>query len=355
MHIGIPKEIKALEGRVGLVPEACADLVHLGHRVLLETTAGLASGYSDELYQRVGVEIVSDGAELYRQSQLIVKVKEPIGPELDLIRPDHLLFCYLHLAANQHLARALQEIGTTAIAFETVEKQGRLPLLAPMSDIAGRLSAQIASQLLHRPQGGKGLLLGGLPAAPRGHVVVIGGGVAGANAAAVAASLGAQVTVFDLDREKLFQARALGANVTGLYPYKRAIKEAVKQADIVIGAVLVTGEKAPHIVDEAMVSSMESGSVVVDISVDQGGCIATTRPTTYENPTYIWNEVVHFCVTNIPGAVPQTASQVLSAAVIPYLPSLADGSWEKDPSLIAGVNVQAGKLCHPGVIKALAS
>lgn len=354
MRIGIPKEVKVLEGRVGLVPEACAELIGQGHQVLLQTGAGELSGYSDAQYHEIGVAIVGDAASLYGQAQMVVKVKEPQMQELALLRRDHLLFCYLHLAAAPELACALQDIGLTGVAFETVVEQGQLPLLAPMSDIAGRLSVQIGTHLLHQPQGGRGILLGGLPAAPRGHVVIIGAGEAGGNAAAVAAALGARVTVFDRKRQRLELMRALGNNVTALYPYPHAIQAAVQDADLLVGAVLVVGARTPHVVSREMVRSMKKGSVVVDISVDQGGCIETTRPTNYADPTYVWEDVVHFAVTNMPGAVPRTASQVLSAALIPYVARLAVGEWEQDAALQAGINVRDGAIVHPAVAAALA-
>ena len=349
MKIGIPKEIKPLEGRVGLVPEACADLVQRGHEVFIETQAGVLSGYDDGAYSAVGVKILPDADTLYETAEMILKVKEPVGPELDRLQKHHLLFSYLHLAAETKLAKKLLDIGLTAVAFETVEVDRQLPLLAPMSDIAGRLSVQIGTHLLHQPQGGKGLLLGGLPAAERGHVVVLGAGVAGGNAATVAAALGARVTVFDRNREKLAAMRALGPNVTALYAYEEAMRQAVAEADLLVGAVLVTGHRAPHLVSREMVASMAPGSVVADISVDQGGCIETTRPTTYEDPTYVEEGVVHFAVTNMPGAAPRSASQALSAALIPFVRELAEeGPWESD-ALRSGVNVQGGKIEHPAV------
>jgi alanine dehydrogenase len=350
MHIGIPREIKVLEGRVGLVPEAAGDLVHRGHQVSLESGAGVLSGYADAAYEQLGVKIVPTAADLYAGAELIVKVKEPQAAELPYLRRHHLLFCYLHLAAIPQLARQLLDIGLTAVAFETVEGQaGDLPLLAPMSDIAGRLSVQIGANLLQRPARGKGLLLGGLPAAPRGHVVVIGGGTVGFNAAAMAARIGAQVTVFDRKRHKLEALRALGDNVTALYSYHDSLEEEVARADLLVGAVLVTGHRAPHLVTEEMVASMGPGSVIVDVAVDQGGCIATTRPTTYENPTYIEHDVVHFGVTNMPGAVPRSASQALSAALIPWLHRLTEPDWQQDRGLRAGINLMGGELVHPAL------
>ena len=351
MRIGIPRELKPLEGRVGLVPAACVELVRNGHEVFVQTGAGDSSGYPDERYRDVGVTVLPDAAAIYGRAQLIVKVKEPIAGDLKLLRADHLLFCYLHLAALPDLTRELCRIGLTAVAFETVEdRQGRLPLLAPMSDIAGRLSIQVATTLLHQVNGGKGVLLGGVPAAQRGRVVVLGGGVAGGNAAAVAAGIGAEVIVFDKDRDRLVQARAMGANVTGLYPHIADVADAVREADIVIGAVLVTGARAPHVVSADMVRSMQRGSVVVDISVDQGGCIETTRPTTWEAPTYVWEGVTHFTVTHMPGAVPRTSSQALSAAIAPYVSRLADDEWRDDPLIVKGINVEAGKVVHPALL-----
>lgn len=355
MRIGIPKEVKILEGRVGLIPEACADLIKAGHQVLLEAGAGVPSGYPDSLYRDAGVEIMSDAIALYDRAELIVKVKEPQSQDLELLKPSHLLFCYLHLAAEPALARRLQEIGLTAIAFETVERQGVLPLLRPMSEIAGRLSVQFGSQALQLPQGGRGVLLGSLPGAPRGRVVIIGAGSAGGAAAALAAAMGANVIVFDHKWERLEAMRALGPNVTALYPYADRVAQAVTEADLLVGAVLVTGDRAPHVVSADTVAAMAPGAVVADISVDQGGCIETTRPTNWEAPTYVQDGVVHFAVTNMPGAVPRTASQALSANLIPYVQTLAAGGWEHHSELQSGVNVKAGEIVHPVVREALAN
>ncbi|KAF0192052.1 MAG: alanine dehydrogenase [Gammaproteobacteria bacterium] len=350
MRIGVPREIKVLEGRVGLIPAAVADLVVRGHTVLLETGAGILSGYRDDDYRAVGADILPDAAAVYGDAELIVKVKEPLESELALLRPEHLLFCYLHLAANPHLLIALRDIGLTAVAFETVEESGgRLPLLAPMSDIAGRLATQIGMNLLYHPNGGKGILLGGLPAAERGSVVILGAGVVGHSAALVAAALGAQVTVFDLRRERLEQVRALGNNVTGLHPFAATLEEAVVNADLLIGAVLVTGERAPHLVSADTVRKMGNGSVIVDVSVDQGGCIETTRPTDYSKPTFVWEGVVHCAVTNMPGAVPRSASQALSAALLPYVFKLTQDKWWEHPALYAGINLSHGEVVNPHI------
>jgi alanine dehydrogenase len=351
MRIGIPRELKPLEGRVGLIPAAAAELVRHGHQVFIEKNAGIKSGYSDENFRSVGVEILNTAADVYGKAEMIVKVKEPIKADLELLRKDHLLFCYLHLAALPELTDALKKIGCTAVAFETVEEDGRLPLLAPMSDIAGRLSIQVGTHLLHQPMGGKGILLGGVPAAKRGRVVIVGAGVAGGASATVAAGMGAQVTVFDISRDRMERMRELGPNVTALYPHTADIAEAVKFADIVVGAVLVTGAKAPHVVSADMVRSMQPGSVVADISVDQGGCVETTKPTTWDNPTYVWEGITHFTVTNMPGAVPRTSSQALSAAIMPYAVKLAAGGWRDLESLRKGINVEGGKVVHPALLK----
>lgn len=352
MQIGIPTEVKTLEGRVALIPEAAAELVHKGHEVFVQSGAGEHSGYNDKDYQAVGVVVVDSAEAVYEKARLIVKVKEPQAQEFSLLRRDHILFSYLHLAAEVQLMEKLCEVGLTAIAFETVETaSGLLPLLAPMSDIAGRIAVQAGTTLLHRPQGGKGLLLGGLPAAERGNVVVLGAGVAGGNATLLAAALGANVTVFDRNRSKLEKMRQLGANVTALYPYGHSLRQAVQQADLLIGAVLVTGQRAPHLVSAEMVKTMQAGSVIIDISVDQGGCIETTKPTNYKNPTFLWENILHFGVTNMPGAVPRTASQALSAALIPYVAALCESEWRQNSELSAGINVKDGEILHPALNK----
>ncbi|MEJ2575998.1 MAG: alanine dehydrogenase [Gammaproteobacteria bacterium] len=350
MRIGIPREIKILEGRVGLVPAAAGSLVAAGHEVLLEQGAGRSSGFDDDFYARLGVRVVPDAAALYGGADLIVKVKEPVEPEIDLLESRHLLFSFLHLAALPELTRRLCDIGLTAIGFETVEEHGTLPLLAPMSDIAGRIGIQVGAHLLHGPAGGKGLLLGGMPSVERGHVVVIGAGHAGGNAARAAAALGAQVTVFDKAAAKLAAMHALGPNVTALYPYPRLLAEAVAEADLLVGAVLIPGAKAPHLISREQVATMEKGSVVVDIAVDQGGCVETTRPTTYDAPTFVAEGVTHFCVTNMPGAVPRSASDALSAALIRFVHRLAETDWERDPALASGVNVRGGRVVHPALL-----
>lgn len=351
MRIGVPSETKTLEGRVALVPAACGDLVRAGHEVFLQAGAGAKSGFADADFDRVGAQILPDAAALYEKAELVVKVKEPIAGDLELLRQDHLLFCYLHLAAEPALTERLLEIGLTGVAFETVEEpDGSLPLLAPMSNIAGRIGIQVGTHLLHMPQGGRGVLLGGLPSADRGHVVVLGAGAAGGNAARLAAAAGARVTVFDRRQDRLAEMMAIGPNVTALYPYVETVGEMVARADMVIGAVLVTGARAPHVVTREMIANMADGSVVVDISVDQGGCFETSRPTTYADPTYKVDGVTHFAVTNMPGAVPRTSSQALCAAILPYVQRMARADWKENESLLKGINVRAGEIVHPALL-----
>jgi alanine dehydrogenase len=351
MRIGIPSETKTLEGRVALVPAACADLVRRGHEVYIQSGAGQKSCFRDEEYTRVGVHVLADAAALYAAAELIVKVKEPIAGDLALLQKQHLLFCYLHLAPEPELTKRLLAIGLTGVAFESVEEtDGGLPLLAPMSIIAGRIAVQIGTHLLHQPAGGKGKLLGGLPSTERGKVVVLGAGAAGGNSAALAAAGGANVVVFDKRPDRLAQMMALGSNVTALYPYEEYVAREVRDADLVIGAVLIPSAKAPHVVTRAMVASMEKGSVMVDISIDQGGCFETSKPTTYADPTYVVDGVTHFAVTNMPGAVPQTSSQAISAAILPYVQRMAAGkSWREHEPLRRGINVEAGAIVHPAL------
>lgn len=353
MRIGVPREIKPLEGRVALVPEAAGELVRAGHELFIERDAGVLSGYDDATYRAQGATVLPDSADVYQRAQLLVKVKEPIAAEYELLRSDHILFSYLHLAAVPELARVLKQKGLTAVAFETVEVRGHLPLLAPMSEIAGRIAIQIGAHLLHQPQGGRGVLLGGLPGTERGRVVVLGAGEAGGAAVAAAAALGAEVTVFARSRDSLARMRALGANVTALHSYHGAIADAVRAADLLIGAVLIAGARTPHLVTRDMVRTMRPGSVIVDISVDQGGCIETIRPTDYRAPTYVDEGVIHFAVTNMPGAVPRTATQALSGAIAPYVAQLASPGWEANPALAAGLNVRGGEIVHPAVAASL--
>jgi alanine dehydrogenase len=350
MRIGVPKETKTLEGRVALVPAAAGDLVKRGHEVWIEKDAGVKSGFKDEDYTALGVKIAADAAALYEKGELIVKVKEPIAGDLKHLRKDHLLFCYLHLAAEPELTKKLLDIGLTGVAFETVElPNGDLPLLAPMSIIAGKIAVQVGTHLLHQPEGGKGKLLGGLPSTERGKVVVFGGGKAGRASAELAAAGGSNVVVFEMRQDRMEEMMQLGNNVTTLYPYADVVAREVASADLVVGAVLVTGARAPHVLTREMLKGMQDGSVVVDISIDQGGCFETSRPTTWKEPTYVEEGVTHFCVTNMPGAVPQTSSQAICAAILPWVNKLASGDWRQNQALVRGINVEGGKLVHPAL------
>lgn len=353
MHIGIPKENKSREGRIALLPQACGALVEAGHDVFVEAGAGILSGYRDADYADAGARLVSNAAALYDAAKLIVKVKEPIEQDLQYLRVDHTLFCFLHLAAVPELTRRLCDIGLTAIGFETIQTEdGRLPLLAPMSAIAGRVGTQVGTHLLHQSQGGRGILLGGVAGTEPGRVVVLGAGVAGTNAATLAAAIGADVRVFDKDLVRLQALPKTGyaGRLTGHEATPEAIAEAVVTADLLVGAVLVPGAQAPRVVTAEMVKSMAPGSVIVDISVDQGGCIATTRPTTYDDPTYLVDGVIHFAVTNMPGAVPRTATQALSHAILPYVERIASLPRPGDDPVVAGgINVQAGEIVHPAL------
>lgn len=344
MKIGIPCEIKIREGRVALNPTAVNEIIKQGHQVFIEKNAGVLSGYSDSEYQNAGAEVLTSAKDVYDNADLIVKVKEPQPVEVRYLRKGQLLFSYLHLAAAPDLTAGLIESGVTAIAFETVSENKQLPLLAPMSDIAGRIAVQIGANLLHQPQGGSGILLGGGIGTDKGHVVILGGGVAGSAATKVATALGANVIVFDPDEEKQHNLEAIGENVRAEPPLSKYIESAVSQADLLIGAVLIPGAKTPHLVSAEQVKLMKKGSVILDISVDQGGCIETTRPTSYEDPTYVWEGIVHFGVTNMPGAVPRTATQALSNAILPYVLQLCEPHWQASPALFAGINVQQGSV-----------
>lgn len=354
MKIGSPKERKVLEGRIALIPEACAALIRQGNEVFIESGAGKLSGYHDEQYSAHGVVIKESAAELYAEACLIVKVKEPVEDDLQYLREDHVLFCYLHLAANLALTQRLCDIGLTAIAFETVtDEAGRLPLLKPMSEIAGTLSIHIGTHLLHQPQGGKGLMLGGLSTTEPGHVVVLGAGVAGSAAACQAAAIGARVTLIDRDERRFQSLSQAYSNINGELSSEISIAQAVNEADLLIGAVLLPGLHAPRLVSELQVKCMQPGSVIIDISVDQGGCIETIRPTNYSDPTYFKHDILHFGVTNMPGAVPRTASQALSAVILPYVQRLCEGDWQQDDNLQNGINVRNGEIDNPLIEQAL--
>lgn len=350
MHIGVPRETKPAEGRVGLIPGAVKALVDSGHQVSVEHTAGVGSGYSDEDYLRAGAHIAADARALYGAAGMIIKVKEPYGTDLDFLQSHHLLFCFLHLAAMPELAERLCEIGLTAVGFETVQDQGRLPILAPMSEVAGKIAVQAGTHYLHASMGGRGIMLGGLDSTESGHVVVLGAGNAGAAAARLAASIGAEVTVFDSNPDKLSQLNSEHRNITARMSAGRDIAEAVTTADLLVGSILVPGKKATHLVSREQVANMSKGSVIVDIAVDQGGCIETTRPTTYEDPVFIDEGVLHFGVTNMPGAVPRTSSAALSAALLPYAQQLAREGVSASAVLEGAINVAGGAVVHPALM-----
>lgn len=352
MRIGVPKELKTLEGRVGLTPEACLQLIELGHQICIEAAAGLLSGYLDDDYQSVGCIVVNSSKLLYGNSELIIKVKEPIADDLLNLKSHHILFSFLHLAANPVLVKKLKAIGCTAIAFESiVNEQHQRPILGSMSHIAGRIAVQVGAHLLHQPMGGMGLLLGGVANADCGKVVVIGAGQAGEQAALLAQSIGAAVTVFDIDRNRLELLKQSSPDICIQEFDSSTLSEIIKEADLVIGAVLIPDKHAPKIVTENMVKSMKKGSVIVDIAIDQGGCVETMHATNYKEPTYEKHGVIHFGVTNMPGAVPRTASQVLSSVIMPSVLKMLGSSGLKDDTIKSAINILAGQIVHPALIE----
>ncbi|MBU4258552.1 MAG: alanine dehydrogenase [Proteobacteria bacterium] len=357
MIIGTSKEIKDNEYRVGITPGGVRQLVQAGHQVLVETGAGKGSGFLDEEYETSGAKIVSTSAEAW-SAQIVVKVKEPQPVEYDFMRPDLTLFTFLHLAADEQLAREMMARGVTGIAYETVElPNGQLPLLTPMSEVAGRMAIQIGAHYLEKENGGRGKLLGGVPGVRPADVAIIGAGVVGTNAAQVALGMGAHVMVIDIDLDRLRYLNDVRAGrLITLSSNPLNIAETVRRADLLIGGVLIKGAKAPKLVTREMISTMNSGSVVVDVSVDQGGCIETTKPTTHSNPTYLVDDVIHYCVSNIPGAVPRTSTYALSNATLPYVLKLANMGLEAainaDPSLAKGINIYKGKITYQAVAEA---
>jgi len=359
MRIGVPKEIKTHEYRVGLTPAAVRELVHRGHEVVVETGAGDGIGMPDAAYLMAGAAIAGSAAEVFAAADLVVKVKEPQPSELALLRDGQILFTYLHLAPDPAQARALLESGCIAIAYETVtDSAGRLPLLAPMSEVAGRMSIQVGAHCLEKEQGGAGVLLGGVPGVLPASVTILGGGVVGTNAARMAAGLGARVVVLDRSLARLAQLDDLFAGrVRTVYATLDAIEKHVLEADLVVGAVLVPGAAAPRLVGRDLVAGMRKGSVVVDVAIDQGGCFATARPTTHAAPTYLESGVVHYCVTNMPGAVARTSAFALTNATLPFVLALADrslaGALAEDPHFRAGLNVYRGRVTHAAVARDL--
>jgi alanine dehydrogenase len=359
MRIGVPREIKVHEYRVGLVPAGVRELTASGHEVIVEASAGEGVGILDLQYQAAGARIVREAAEVFRQADLIVKVKEPQLAECRMLREGQVLFTYLHLAADPAQAEALVESGASAVAYETVTaSDGSLPLLTPMSEVAGRMSIQVAANCLQKANGGSGVLLGGVPGVAPAKVVVLGGGVAGSHAIEMAVGMQAEVSVVDRSVKRLRELSALyGGRLKTIYSTTEAIEQLVMDADVVIGAVLIPGAAAPKLVSRAMVSAMQPSSVVVDIAIDQGGCFETSRPTTHAEPTYKVDGVIHYCVTNMPGAVPRTSTYALTNATLPFVRALADhglrAALARDPHLARGLNVHEGEVVHEAVARAV--
>ena len=357
MLVGVPKEIKVHESRVAITPEGVSEFVHAGHTVVIQDGAGVGSAITNEDFIQAGATIVATADEVWQKADLVLKVKEPIESEYSKMRKGQTLFTYLHLAASKACTDALVASGTTAIAYETVEVNGTLPLLAPMSEVAGRLATQVGATALQKPHGGRGVLLGGVPGVAPGRVVVIGGGVAGLNAAVIAHGMGADVTVFDRSISRLQYIDTIyGGRIKTLVASKHALEREIKQADLVIGAVLVHGAKAPKLVSNTLVSQMKSGSVLVDIAIDQGGCFEDSKATTHAEPTYTVHNSVFYCVANMPGAVPVASTYALTNATLPYALSLANLGWKaacrKDPNLAKGLNVHEGKIYYSAVAEA---
>jgi alanine dehydrogenase len=355
MLIGVPKEVKSHEYRVGLVPASVRELVHHGHQVVVETGAGAGIGFDDAAYEAAGAGILARAADVLAVSELVVKVKEPQPQEVAALREDQILFTYLHLAADRALADGLIRSGAVAVAYETVtDSRGGLPLLAPMSEVAGRMAVQVGAHCLEKEQGGLGVLLGGVPGVAAAKVVILGGGVSGTNAARMAMGVEAYVTVIDKSLPRLYELdMQFGAQLHTLFATMDNIEREVAAADLVIGAVLVPGAAAPKLVSRELVRAMRPGTVVVDISIDQGGCVETSRPTTHAAPTYVEEGVVHYCVTNMPGAVARTSTVALNNATLPFVLAIADHGWHRaladDPHLRAGLNICRGRVTHAAV------
>lgn len=357
MLVGIPKEIKDNENRVSTTPAGVAEYVADGHQVIVERDAGVGSGITDDEYREAGAEIVDSGRDVWGRADLVVKVKEPIAPEYQLMRSGQILYTYLHLAAEEHLTRALMEQGVTAVAYETVElPDGSLPLLSPMSEVAGRMAIQVGAFYLAKYLGGRGRLLGGVAGVPPADVVIIGGGIVGTNAAQVALGMGANVTILDIDIDRLrYLDQVLHGRLVTLASNRKAIRDAVSECDLLVGGVLIPGAKAPKLVTDDMLPAMRDGAVIVDVAIDQGGCVATARPTSHSDPTYTVDGVIHYCVTNMPGAMPRTSTFALSNVTLPWGLKLAGHGVEAirdDPALLLGLNVYQGKVTYKAVADA---
>jgi len=355
MIVGVPKEIKTDEYRVAMIPVGVEELTRAGQQVLIETGAGAGSGITDGDYGNNGAEIVGSAAEVYRRAELVVKVKEPQPSEWPLLRSGQVMLTYFHFAADEPLLRAVLESGITAVAYETIrDDRGGHPLLTPMSEVAGRMSIQEGAKYLERPQEGRGLLLGGVPGVAPAHVVVIGGGVVGTNAAKVAAGLGAHVVILDINVDRLrYLSDILPANVTTLYSDRHTIRDEIARADLLIGAVLLEGARTPQLVTRHDLKRMQAGAVIVDVSIDQGGCVETARPTTHSQPTYMVDGVVHYCVTNMPGAVGRTSTYALTNVTLPYVLEIAgaglDAAARRNAAIARGINVRGGRVTNRAV------
>jgi alanine dehydrogenase len=359
MIIGVPKEIKNRENRVAIVPGGVKMLVDAGHRVLVEKSAGLGAGIPDEKYLAAGATMIGSAAEIWGSADMIIKVKEPIAQEFPLMRKGQILYTYLHLAAAQELGHELVKRGVNSIAYETIQlANGSLPLLTPMSEVAGRMSVQVGAQCLQKHSGGKGLLLGGVPGVRRGRVSIVGGGVVGVHAAKMAIGLGARVTILDVNAARLaYLDDIFGHDIDTMMSNPENIADAIAESDLVVGAVLIAGAKAPRLVTRDMVRTMEPGSVIVDVAIDQGGCIETIRPTTHDNPVFVEENVLHYGVTNIPGDVPKTSTYALTNVTLKYAMELANKGFEKalrdSPALALGLNTYQGKVTYGAVAEAL--
>ncbi len=358
MIIGVPKEIKPNENRVALTPAGALELTRRGHRVIIQKGAGQNSGLADEDYVQSGAELVDTLEDVYAGAEMIVKVKEPIEPEYALIKDHHTVFTFFHFASDRRLTEAMIRSGAVCISYETVQlEDGSLPLLVPMSEVAGRMAIQEGAKYLEKPQGGRGILLGGVPGVPPANVLIIGGGVVGTQAAKMAAGLGANVTILDINLQRLrYLADIMPANVTTIYSNQYNIRKLIQVHDLIIGAVLIPGAKAPKLITKDMLKLMQPGTVIVDVAVDQGGCVETCKPTTHAEPTYFVDSILHYCVANMPGAVPYTSTTALTNATLPYVIELADAGWKeatkRNRALALGLNIIQGEVVYENVAKA---
>lgn len=355
MIVGVPKEIKTDEYRVAMIPVGVEELTRRGHQVLIQAGAGQGSGISDDQYSANGAEMVASTEDIWKRSELIVKVKEPLPEEWPLLRAGQIVFTYFHFAADEHLTRAVMKSGITAIAYETIKDvRGHLPLLTPMSEVAGRMSIQEGAKFLERPFDGRGILLGGVPGVLPANVVILGGGIVGTNAAKVAAGLGANVTILDVNLDRLrYLDDVMPKNVTTLFSDRHNIIDCLRRADLLIGAVLIPGARAPYLVKRDDLKKMQPRAVIIDVAIDQGGCVETSKPTTHSKPTYIVDDVVHYCVTNMPGAVGRTSTYALTNVTLPFVLQLAkkglDKAVSENPALAEGVNIRQGRVTNPAV------